>query len=294
MNFCMEDSKRKTINKIFYRFLCAISIAVALYILSAVFLIATFKVTSDSMLPILHTNDKILVFKPTIGARLFDILAAVRGKPFNVYRTKGMRTIRYNDVVVFNYPYTEWNNWDSIEMDLRKYYVKRCIGLPGDSIFSVNGIYGIKGNKRTLGNTTNQFEAYRDSSYIEQYGKAFVDNPHLEWDLYNWGPIYIPRKGERIPITVNNCKIYKSIIEWETDTRMEDVLDTEMCNGKVIKQYTFKHDYYFMAGDNVAHSIDSRYWGFVPDVFIVGVTSYVIGRVDTNDYKNRIIFRKIN
>ena len=75
---------------------------------------------------------------------------------------------------------------------------------------------------------------------------------------------------------------------------MEDVLDTEMCNGKVIKQYTFKHDYYFMAGDNVAHSIDSRYWGFVPDVFIVGVTSYVIGRVDTNDYKNRIIFRKIH
>lgn len=58
-------------------------------------------------------------------------------------------------------------------------------------------------------------------------------------------------------------------------------------------QYTFKHDYFFMAGDNVAQSNDSRYWGFVPDVFIVGVASYVIERSESLGCKDGKIFRRI-
>jgi signal peptidase I len=46
--------------------------------------------------------------------------------------------------------------------------------------------------------------------------------------------------------------------------------DQLFINDKVVTSYTFKQNYYFMMGDNRHNSLDSRFWGFVPEDHIVG------------------------
>jgi signal peptidase I len=67
-------------------------------------------------------------------------------------------------------------------------------------------------------------------------------------------------------------------------------------DGKPLKQYTFKMDYYFMMGDNRHSSLDSRFWGFVPEDHIVGRPVRVLLSIDpdgTGIRWNRIL-RKAN
>lgn len=78
-----------------------------------------------------------------MGGRIFDLLDAAEGKDVEIYRLPGCGKVRRNDVLVFNFPYH--HRWDSIGMDLMVYYVKRCIGLPKDTIPSVMVIIEYQG-----------------------------------------------------------------------------------------------------------------------------------------------------
>lgn len=97
-----------------------------------IFLFSSFKIPSDSMEPELETGDNILVCKPIVGARLFNVFASMRGEQTDIYRVPGIRRIKRNDVLVFNFPHPD--NWDNIEMHILKYYVKRWGLLPEEYI----------------------------------------------------------------------------------------------------------------------------------------------------------------
>ncbi len=256
------------------------------------------------------------------------------------FRLPGITSVKNNDVVVFNVPRVEENNygnydkstWKEYPVDLKTNYIKRCIAIGGDVLeiknkqVFVNGIaapnppdmrfkyrviakdkinqrniellgldgddftqlnpYGIPDSVR-LSNTyyhmklTSEKAAeiaklpYIKSIEIERDGEESDRFPFSKytasWTGSNYGPLTMPKEGMKISINDSTLSMYGYTIqsyENNKDVKIENGKLT--IEGKEITEYTFKQNYYFMMGDNRDDSLDSRYWGFVPEDHIVG------------------------
>ncbi len=104
------------------------------------------------------------------------------------------------------------------------------------------------------------------------------------WTSYNYGGdegLVIPKKGMTIDLTPDNWHRYhRCIRNYEHNYDAELKGDKVYINGKPADKYTFKMDYYFMVGDNRDNSLDSRFWGFVPEDHIVGTPVFILVSFD--------------
>ena len=94
------------------------------------------------------------------------------------------------------------------------------------------------------------------------YREIFPFTEETGWTRDFFGPLWIPKAGETVRLTQENLPFYERIISAYEGGSVEEALQAG--------EYTFKQDYYFMMGDNRHNSLDSRYWGFVPEDHIVG------------------------
>lgn len=285
------------IDKFLNLFLIAFGIVV-IWVLLQVTTIATFRIPSDSMEPTLLAGDNILVNKWVMGGRIFNIWDAIDGKEVKISRLPALGKIKRNDVLVFNFPYPA--RWDSIGLNLMSYYVKRCVALPGDTFEIKKAHYRVRGCETSLGNVESQDALMRMAANgtEKDYGIVMSGYPYnglVDWDIINFGPLYLPARGDDIEMNPKHAALYRNAIEWEQNKKLLLRGDTVLLNDSVIRNYRFKENYYFMTGDKVMNSQDSRYWGLLPEPFIVGKAVRVWKSVDrgTDEIRWKRIFRKI-
>jgi signal peptidase I len=173
-------------------------------------------------------------------------------------------------------------------MSLSTILVKRCIGLPGESVSAIGGFYHVAGITDTLGYIPEQKRQLSSRSTLDSVlVRAFAFDESFHWDIFDFGPFYIPAKGSNIGLTPANFKLYHKLIAYETNAavRMEDSL--VYINDIPRYDYTVLNNWYFVAGDKVINSQDSRYIGLIPEAFIIGRASMVITSKDKNTGKRR-------
>ena len=247
-----------------------------------IFLFASFSVSTPSMQPTVIPGDHILVNKLVPGPRMDWLFGSSGAGDNRSYRLKGYKPAARGDVLVFNAPYYDSNR---IAKNLGVHYVKRCIGIPGDTLYINDSAYELKTAKGTVKMPLLGYDPVADS-WMETYTPEMFKS--LDWTLTDFGPAYIPRAGDDIALDSVNIPLYRSLIEYETDGAVVCAYSECYLDDKLYTHHLFKQGYFFVAGDLAMNSEDSRFWGLLPADHIVGKAVYIWRSVDPNTKKHRL------
>lgn len=122
----------------------------------------------------------------------------------------------------------------------------------------------------------------------------FPHDANRKWNLDNYGPIIVPKKGWTVKLDSTTMPMYERSIRVYEGNKLEKVGSDWLLNGKKATEYTFKMNYYWMMGDNRHQSADSRYWGFVPEDHIVGKALFIWMSFDSEgSFFNKIRWSRI-
>jgi len=124
--------------------------------------------------------------------------------------------------------------------------------------------------------------------------EVFPNADNFNWNIDNFGPLWIPEKGKTVGLSTENLPLYERIITAYEGNELEVKDGNILLNGSPATKYTFKMNYYWMMGDNRHNSADSRIWGFVPEDHVVGKAVFVWLSLDPNKslFDGKIRFNK--
>jgi signal peptidase I len=225
------------------------------------FVIDAYRIPSTSMENTLQIGDFLLVNKLAYGLHTPSHIPFT-STSFSSLTLPLFRSIHRGDVVVFEFP----GNKNEVTPSESVYYIKRCIGLPGDTVEIRSGkvlVNGIEINFPSHGIRTSHpaDKTMQRNAELFPAGSAYSD--------INYGPIVIPKRGDRIKIDPSSISRWQIFIEREGHTpRLNN--DAILIDGTASSTYCVQKNYYFVLGDNRDNSIDSRYWGFVPSDHLIG------------------------
>ena len=391
----------------FERSLGSLVFAVVIATIVHNYILQPFVIPTGSLEKTLRVGDFLLVSKFHYGARVpstvisfpmvHDTIPILKTrsylkKPQLPYiRIPGFQEIKNNDIVVFNWPADTVRKFFVKEKgvikprDKKSNYVKRAIGIPGDSLEIKNGVVYLNGqenklperakplytykifskdgvsssklknleidgfirrfvirnlsqesynslkdyilsisntneneylvytddqgipikkvrelsidireiidNEKELSLTFNDANKIRNSNEFDTIFRSiektkstnsvfFPGNKRFNWNNDQLGPIYIPKAGEKIKLTIDDLPLYKKIIRDYENNEVEIIDSNIYINGKISGDYIFKQDYYWMMGDNRYNSEDSRVWGFVPYDHVLGKPVFIWMSID--------------
>ena len=222
-----------------------------------------------------------------MGARIFNIWDAAEDKEVEIHRLPRLGKVKRNNVLVFHYPYPHKN--DSLSMHLLKYYVKRCIALPGDTMGIRQGHYYIKGIDEPIGNiqAQNRIALLDKEDARGIIMDAYPWDKYMNWTIQDFGPLHVPARGQTVAMDSTAVKLYRNLVEWEQKKPLTRKENHVYLGDSLILEYCFKENFYFVGGDYMENSKDSRYWGLLPEPYIVGIATRIWKSVDKSTGKMR-------
>lgn len=256
--------------------LLVVSVAPLLWYGTRAFITDRFLIRGVSMEPTLHTGEAVWVNKLLMGPRIYTKFN-FESPELHCIRLPGIRRLRVGDVAVFNYPYGRGG--DTIAFKINYVYCKRCLGAPGDTVRIVDGRLEIPG----------QAVDDRKVVWVEKNVERLMSIPDSvllrnrclkagqfagegeRWTIKDFGPIVVPKRGMTIVLDSVARRHYARVIDWEERSMPQAVAGNMLLPETMPETYSFRQDWYFFVGDNQADSKDSRYIGFVPADFVVGI-----------------------
>lgn len=147
------------------------------------------------------------------------------------------------------------------------------VDLIGSGLFSIPLIDANVDALRKLGNIQSVEKILQPEGLFNR--EIFPHDSRYPWNTDNFGPLWLPKKGVTVPIDTANISLYDRIITAYEGNELKISNGDIYINGVKTNEYTFRMDYYWMMGDNRHDSLDSRFWGFVPEDHIVGAPRFI-------------------
>jgi signal peptidase I len=308
------------------KFILAIFIIILTAIWLRVFVCEIIRIPSSSMENTILTGDFILMGKYQYGTRFFT--------KNNVYRYLSLSSVKRYDIIIFNDPvgdtilsnYPDENYYEFAQLYKRKnivanpkqygnitprkirertQYVKRCIGLPGDTVSIIHNTLCVNNHKIREPVTAIpgslifmpdlrviQYQLEKDINQRD-YAEMFPNDYTYPWSQSYYGPLYVPQAGTNYRINIHTISLYRRVIETYENNTLEIRDSTIFINHKATTHYMFRKNYYFVLGDNRDNSKDSRFWGFVPEDHIKGKVMMVLFSINNSAFRWNRLFKRI-